>query len=136
VAAAVTTSAVGLVLNGDQNANYFYQDITGANTVSSAGNNFGAVDNLMRINAPGSTFGANQVAIAKATFHGYDSGFIKTALLHHALFDNTLAANGRARITAGTWNSTAVINQIALWARPASGGVLGAGSRMTIIGYR
>lgn len=132
---AVTTSQVGVQINGDAGANYYYESVTDANGVYAGSNNQATPDSgVGRINCPGANAGAGSVCIARLLLHNYDNAtFKKLGLLSHTMYDPTAAANGRCRVTSLFWNSTAAINQLALVAKVNQ---LSIGTRMTIRGLR
>ena len=131
---AVTTTAGGIQVNADAGANYFYESLLDANGVYGGSNNQTTPDSgVLRINMPGATAGAGSLCIARCIFHNYDVTTLnKIALLEHTMFDPTAAANGRTRVTAAYWKSTAAITRLALLMKSNN---LLAGSRLTIIGH-
>jgi hypothetical protein len=146
-AVGVTLAGVGLQINADAGANYYWESVA---DVGAAGGNGGAGQyggsalsknasagdaGAIRMNLPGASAGAGSSYLAHGRIFNYDNAnWKKVIIISHGLYDPTTSVNARSRSALGYWDNVAAITQLSMQA--GAGHNFVAGSRFTIFGVK
>ena len=130
--AGANVDTVALRFNGDTGANYYAENVSTTGTTAPVSNESLGQTSAQTMGCPGATATANWFASVILFVPSYASTTPNKSVVYLDDYAKALTTNNIAATTGGLhWNSTAAINQVAIF---AANGNLIAGSRLTIYG--